>query len=230
MYTRRLVPQEYHYSASSRVSEIVLVAKEGFAFAFDFWTEVKTLNRQAGRQASLDNKYGKAGYDPRLESMEAALLMMGPGLAIQPVPEQLSVSVAAVDLFPLVAHLLRLPPPPNNGTLSSVRRLLRSPPSRTVEAIQKTLNYYTEHDRLPQTVSLLATSTLLLVVFICCCACALRRRRSALGAAHNYKYSAVKSNRRTEGRVDGSEDGEGDKVGLLTSALMEEDLSLEQEA
>ena len=79
MYTRRLVPQEYHYSASSRVSEIVLVAKEGFAFAFDFWTEVKTLNRQAGRQASLDNKYGKAGYDPRLESMEAALLMMGPG-------------------------------------------------------------------------------------------------------------------------------------------------------
>jgi len=39
-----------------------------------------------------------------------------------------------------------------------------------------------------------------------------------------------KSNRRTEGRVDGSEEGEGDKVGLLTSALMEEDLSLEQEA
>ena len=91
LYTRRLVPQEYHYSGSSRVSEIVLVAKEGFAFAFDFWTEVKTLNRAAGRQASLDNKYGKAGYDPRLESMQAALLKMGPGLAIQPVPEQLSV-------------------------------------------------------------------------------------------------------------------------------------------
>ena len=36
LYTRRLVPQEYHYSGSSRVSEIVLVAKEGFAFAFDF--------------------------------------------------------------------------------------------------------------------------------------------------------------------------------------------------
>lgn len=91
LYTRRLVPQEYHYSGSSRVSEIVLVAKEGFAFAFDFWTEVKRLNRVAGRQASLDNKYGKAGYDPQLESMEAALLMMGPGLATQPVPEQLSV-------------------------------------------------------------------------------------------------------------------------------------------
>ena len=117
LYTRRLVPQEYHYSGNSRVSEIVLVAKEGFAFAFDFWTEVKTLNRQANRQASLDNKYGKAGYDPRLESMEAALVMMGPGLAVQPVPEQLSVSLDAVDLFPLVAHLLRLPPPPNNGTL-----------------------------------------------------------------------------------------------------------------
>ena len=96
LYTRRLVPQEYHYSGSSRVSEIVLVAKEGFAFAFDFWTEVKSLNRQAGRQASLDNKYGKAGYDPRLESMEAALLMMGPGLAVQPVPEQLSVRLVTV--------------------------------------------------------------------------------------------------------------------------------------
>ena len=89
----------------------------GFAFAFDFWTEVKTLNRRAGRQASLDNKYGKAGYDPHLASMEAALLMMGPGLAIQPVSEQLSVVVDAVDIFPLVAHLLRLPPPPTNGTL-----------------------------------------------------------------------------------------------------------------
>ena len=117
MFTKRLVPQEYHYSGNGRVSEIVLVAKEGFAFAFDFWTEVKTLNRRAGRQASLDNKYGKAGYDPHLASMEAALLMMGPGLAIQPVSEQLSVVVDAVDIFPLVAHLLRLPPPPTNGTL-----------------------------------------------------------------------------------------------------------------
>ena len=117
MFTKRLVPQEYHYSGNRRVSEIVLVAKEGFSFAFDFWTEVKTLNLRAGRQASLDNKYGKAGYDPHLASMEAALLMMGPGLAIQPVSEQLSVVVDAVDIFPLVAHLLRLPPPPTNGTL-----------------------------------------------------------------------------------------------------------------
>ena len=72
-----------------------------------------------------------------------------------------------------------------------MRHLLRSPPSQAVEAIQKTITYYTEGERLPRTVTLLATSTLLLIVLICLCACGLRRRRAALGANHAYKYSAV---------------------------------------
>jgi hypothetical protein len=81
---------------------------------------------------------------------------------------------------------------------SSLRPLLRTPPSqaaekvqKAVEAIHKTITYYTEGDRLPQTVSLLAVSTLSLLLLICCCACAMRRRRAALGAAHTYKYSSV---------------------------------------
>jgi len=95
-----------------------------------------------------------------------------------------------------------------------------------------TIEYYTDKERLPLTVGVLASSTLLLVLLICCCACSIRRRRAALGVAHNYKYSSVKSNRRTEGRVDGSEEKEeeGDKVGLLTSAMMEEYLDQHQPA
>ena len=86
-------------------------------FASDFWAEVKTLNQLTGRESSLDNKYGKAGYDNSLESMEAVLVLQGPGLAVQPVPEQLKPLVQAVDLFPLVCHLLGLEPPPSNGSL-----------------------------------------------------------------------------------------------------------------
>lgn len=230
LYTKHLVPERFHYRDNSRVAEIVLVAKEGFVFASDFWAEVKSLNRGGRREGKLDNKYGKAGYDPSLGSMEAVLILQGPGVASQAVSEQLVPLVPAVDLYPLVCHLLSLQTPPSNGSLSNLSHLLHSPPSQTVEVIKKTIHYYTEKSRLPQTVTLLACSTLLLLLSICCCACTLRRRRDALGAAHNYKYSSVKSNRRTEGRVDGSETNDGDKVGLLTSSIMEEDLDLEQPA
>jgi hypothetical protein len=105
-------------------------------FAYDFWAEVKSLNRAVGRPSSLDNKYGKAGYDNSLEKMEAVIIMQGPGLAkqvkllvgtndhpsSQPVDEQLGpLVVDAVDVFPLVCHLLRRPPPASNGSLRSDR-------------------------------------------------------------------------------------------------------------
>jgi len=222
LYTKNLMPDRYHYKNNDRVDDIVLVAKEGFVFASDFWAEVKQLNKEQKRPSDLNNKYGKAGYDNALDSMQSLIILHGPGVLSQPGPEHLKPRIDAVDVFPLLCHLLQLPHIPSNGSLHAVRNLLSNPPSQSIEVIKKIVNYYTTEDKLPRTVSILVISTLVLILLICCGACAIRRRRKSLGKNHNYRYSQVKSNRRVEGRVDGSETTD-DKVGLLTSSIMEED-------
>jgi len=221
LYTKNLMPDRYHYKNNDRVDDIVLVAKEGFVFASDFWAEVKQLNKEQKRQSNLNNKYGKAGYDNALDSMQSLIILHGPGVQSQPGPEHLKPMIDAVDVFPLLCHLLQLPPVPSNGSLHAVRNLLSNPPSQSIEVIKKMVNYYTTEDKLPKTVSILVISTLALILLICCGACAIRRRKN-IGKNHNYRYSQVKSNRRVEGRVDGSETTD-DKIGLLTSSIMEED-------
>jgi len=190
LYTKHLLPDRYHYKNNDRVSDIVLVAKEGFVFASDFWADVKKLNKEQKRPDSLNNMYGKAGYDNTLESMQSLIILHGPGVQTNPGPEHLKPMIDAVDVFPLLCHLLQIPPTPSNGSLHAVRNLLNNPPSQSIEVIKKVISYYTKEDKLPKTVSVLVVSTLLLVVIICCGACAIRRRKD-IGKNHNYRYSQV---------------------------------------
>jgi len=223
LYTKNRVPDRYHYKNNDRVDDIVLVAKEGFVFASDFWKDIKKLNKEQRRKDgdNLNNKYGKAGYDNALDSMQSLIILHGPGIHPHPTPEHLKPMIDAVDVFPLLCHLLDLPSIKSNGSLHAVRNLLSNPPSQSIEVIKKMVNYYTTEDKLPKTVTILVISTLVLILLICCGACAIRRRKN-IGKNHNYRYSQVKNNRRIEGRVDGSETND-DKVGLLTSSIMEED-------
>ena len=61
---------------------------------------------RSNRSVRLSNLYGFAGYDNSLPSMQSFLLIRGPGV-VQPVltPEKIA-QVDAVDVFPLIAHLL----------------------------------------------------------------------------------------------------------------------------
>jgi len=190
LYTKNLMPDRYHYKNNDRVDDIVLVAKEGFVFASDFWAEVKQLNKEQKRPSNLNNKYGKAGYDNALDSMQSIIILHGPGVQSQAGPEHLKPMIDAVDVFPLLCHLLQLPPVPSNGSLHAVRNLLSNPPSQSIEVIKKMVNYYTTEDKLPKTVSILVISTLALILLICCGACAIRRRKN-IGKNHNYRYSQV---------------------------------------
>ena len=151
LYTKNLMPDRYHYKSNDRVDDIVLVAKEGFVFASDFWSEVKKLNKEENRPSNLNNKYGKAGYDNALDSMQSLIILHGPGVQTQPGPEHLKPMIDAVDVFPLLSHLLELPPVASNGSLHAVRNLLRNPPSQSIEVIKKMVNYYTAEDKLPRT-------------------------------------------------------------------------------
>ena len=46
LYNKHDIPKEYHYKNSERVTDIVLVAKEGYAFATTFFDDVKELNKR----------------------------------------------------------------------------------------------------------------------------------------------------------------------------------------
>lgn len=106
-------------------------------------------------------------------------------------PDHTKPKIDAVDVFPLLSHLLELPNIQTNGSMSAVRNILKYPPSQSIEAFKKVIKYYTEEDKLPMTVSILVISTLSLILLICCGACAIRRRNKNLGKHHNYKYSSV---------------------------------------
>lgn len=63
---------------------------------------------------------GDHGYDNSLPSMHPFLAATGPSFRQG---YQIS-SLQTVDIYPLMCHLLSVPPRPNNGTLSQARCLL----------------------------------------------------------------------------------------------------------
>jgi len=224
VYIKNDLPGNFFYVNNDRVGAITLVAKEAFAF-YDIYKDWKKLNSEHKRAEYLDNVYGVAGYDNTLDSMQSIVIMQGPGVRQIQGQDHVSgiPSINAVDVFPLLCHLLEVPEIKTHGSLQNVRSLLKNPPSQTFEAIEKVIEKYISHDKLPNSVLILTITTAAVLLLICCCACAIRRRNKDLGKNHNYKYSSVKHNRRSEEREDGS-DNTDDKVGLLTSAIMEEEM------
>ena len=75
VYIKSGINDKFYYKNNGRVQPIVLMANEGTAFATTFWEDVKILNTMHNRVQSLNNKYGVAGYDPSLKSMQSVLMM-----------------------------------------------------------------------------------------------------------------------------------------------------------
>lgn len=104
------------------------------------------------RSADLSNKYGLGGYDNSLESMQSLVILRGPGVQRSQGPGHTTPpSIDAVDMFPLLAHLLELPDIPSNGSLNAVRSLLKNPPTQSIEAIKKVIEkYISGHEKFPK--------------------------------------------------------------------------------
>ena len=79
LYIHKDIPEDYHYKHNDRVGAMTLVAKEGFAF-FDVWSDFKDLNSEHARKDLLENKYGIAGYDNSLASMQSLVILHGPNI------------------------------------------------------------------------------------------------------------------------------------------------------
>ncbi|XP_026085819.1 bis(5'-adenosyl)-triphosphatase enpp4-like [Carassius auratus] len=101
VYLKDEVPDRLHYKNNARIQPIILVADEG-------WTIVKN-----GRLPRL----GDHGYDNTFPSMHPFLAAHGPAFR----KGYKMSSLNSVDLYPLMCHLLGIPPKPNNGSFTYVR-------------------------------------------------------------------------------------------------------------
>ncbi|XP_061099959.1 ectonucleotide pyrophosphatase/phosphodiesterase family member 5 [Conger conger] len=106
VYRKEEIPERFHYRHSGRIMPLVLAAEEG-------WTVVQ--NRSDGLM------HGNHGYDNALPSMHPVFVARGPAFR----QGYNKTWARSVDLYPLMCHILDLPPAPNNGSLANVRDLLR---------------------------------------------------------------------------------------------------------
>ena len=62
VYIKEEFPPDDHYASNENVQELIVVAKEGFAFANDMKDRMKELDKKANRSSlSLKNVYGLSG-------------------------------------------------------------------------------------------------------------------------------------------------------------------------
>jgi predicted AlkP superfamily pyrophosphatase or phosphodiesterase len=108
VYRKHEVPAQYRFGTHPRVTELVLIADDG-------WT-ITSRDRFEGFRPG-----GSHGYDQATPSMRALFVASGPGFrrgAVVP-------SFSNIHVYELMAHLLGLRPAPNDGSLDSVRAVLR---------------------------------------------------------------------------------------------------------
>jgi predicted AlkP superfamily pyrophosphatase or phosphodiesterase len=111
VYRKGELPPRLRYNTGDRVTPIVAIADEGWSIS----------TRTAQAQMTAGRTYGAHGYDAALPSMGALFVAAGPGLA-----SGLSVKpFQNVHIYALLAALLHIAPATTDGSLDSVRVLLR---------------------------------------------------------------------------------------------------------
>jgi predicted AlkP superfamily pyrophosphatase or phosphodiesterase len=113
MYRKGELPAQLHYNRGAHVTPMVAIADEGWAVS----------TRAAMAKAAAAPVTGTHGYDPAALSMGALLIAAGPdirrGVTVPPVQN--------VHVYSLLARLLHVTPAANDGSLDSVRAMLRDP-------------------------------------------------------------------------------------------------------
>ncbi len=112
VYRKDTMPARFHYTRHRRIPPILCLADDGW-----------TINTRAATDTSRsfwDN--GAHGYDSLLPSMRATFVAHGPafkkGAVVKPFQN--------IHVYNLMAHLLNLPPAPNDGSLDSVQVMLKA--------------------------------------------------------------------------------------------------------
>ena len=110
VYHRDEIPRRYHYRGDRNLPKIIAVADEGWAI---------TSHRTVKPEYISGSTHG---FDNHLLSMGATFIAHGPdfksGFKMPP--------FANIHIYELLTHLLDLAPAPNDGSLDSVKVMLRS--------------------------------------------------------------------------------------------------------
>jgi len=110
VYRREDFPERFHYRGHRRIMPLMCLADDGWSIN----------TRPPGGEARSWNG-GNHGYDNLLPSMRATFVAHGPafkrGLTVAPFQN--------IHLYNLMAQILKLKPAPNDGSLDSVRVMLR---------------------------------------------------------------------------------------------------------
>jgi hypothetical protein len=114
VYRRKRVPAVLHYDGNARAGDPVIIPNGPFA--------IRARPPEAG-VADRPPAVGEHGYDPRVvKSMRALFLAMGPdirsGSQLKPFEN--------VNVYPLVAKILGLHPPPVDGSLNVLSKILKN--------------------------------------------------------------------------------------------------------
>ncbi len=114
VYRKAEVPKRFHYGTSPRIGNIVVMADEGWALS--------SRERYRPVPTSESIKYrGGHGFDNQLESMRALFIGYGPAFKRGQIVEPF----ANVDVYNVMAKILKLKPAPNDGNKATVKALLR---------------------------------------------------------------------------------------------------------
>ena len=110
-YLRQDVPERYHFRATPRAGDVVVIMDEGWVLA------TSIINRSL-----IQREWGDHGWDPDLPSMKAIFLISGPGIPRgATIPE-----VQNVDVYPLMTELLALQPASGlDGKPGAIRSMLK---------------------------------------------------------------------------------------------------------
>ncbi|GMT26208.1 hypothetical protein PFISCL1PPCAC_17505, partial [Pristionchus fissidentatus] len=127
VYLKKDLPARFHYSNTSRVGRIVFEPHLGWTTSLNC-TDKKLREQYGPELKDVPFHSSTHGMDPLEAEMRAFLVMSGPsfkkGRNFSEIPEN-------VDIYGLVAKLLKAQPAPNQGSMEIVGKALASSPDST---------------------------------------------------------------------------------------------------
>jgi len=111
VYKKEEIPERFHYRDNPRITPIIAIADEGWSItSHDYFSE---------RPERYDG--GAHGYDNDLKSMQGIFIARGPafksGLKVP--------TFMNIHIYEMIARILDIKPAPNDGSLDSVKVMLR---------------------------------------------------------------------------------------------------------
>lgn len=111
VYKKEDIPDEYHIKNNVRVPEIMVIADVGYTITTNEYLE----NREV--------RGATHGYDHRAPEMRSFFVASGPAFK----QGFSSGSFQNIHLYELMSYILKVEPAPNDGSLDSLRHVLREP-------------------------------------------------------------------------------------------------------